>query len=1099
MMISAFNVISFQVPKASAQYELNVFMQPGVADPYNPGFSLTLGTLRTNPDYIVATQNAFSILADSVGDLQFTFTVNTAVGYIRIWVPPEFTFTNTNNARFSVWTDITNDYGYISVSTRPTLDSIAPNWTRITIGRHDASYPGYWAAASAMYTTSVIQPGTYHVRLLGLKAPSILGLYHFKIATDVAEMLVDNWPIIIVKGELNPAFVTGLVESSIHLSGLSGKVAVEGTTPDGRSIIAQAYFAPADEEGTATGLYRYWIFGLPAGSYTMTATASGHKSDTTERFTVNAAQSLHRTNNFWLYTGPAVSVHVFSKHGRGTIPWSCLWQPPFGNNDPSLVPTTAADCATANDYAGLRDILVELYDNAGNKVGFWGSDVNGAWGDQRSMAGTILPTDPTATDYMMNLLDQRGLPSVNWDGHVPQYGADFVAGFTPGTDYNVKTFVTGYVMTDTDAFQRTFTVNDAGTLVEMDLRRSNWFAVTAHELDNIYPMTLAFSAVPTGTDPAPGAEAGLAAIQIPPAPGEFTVVLEGWNGGWPAADPTNDYGINPGTYDIKMYAADQGTPMTGAIGRGMYYIRSDEPFTGSIALCNSPSGLSFRVRPVTLTLALRSIDSEIPSHERPWTFPGAEIWVDFLDSSGNVVASIDPTEVGALYGLVQDDGFITSPWDVDMVHPAGEHSQLLVKWAGINPVPEDVVNVGYYPTRLLPGEYNFQVHTFGYTMRRVFPVWVPDGGNGDIKADLIQGGMFRVGVDFKKQNEYVDFNGFVRVEVYDKDNKLVGANIYGQAQPNYCDTITSTCTTAGAYPDYNAAMDATMVPGPAEGSNIDPDGQRGYLSSQWYGTPGTTWANWPQTDPSDANRLNYLAGFSTAFDVYGFHWYYGGPSSRNDGLWANGWETTDGTHQMDSGLPGSRDGPAGLGVTGGGLYTVKVFAFDPYGPDGVFGTEDDWQSYYADPVTSLELPWGGSQALFVTMNQMGRLSGTATWLDMYQDMTGIPWATVSSGDSFASTTSAIIDEFGLGFTEPSYFLWLPAGTHDVSISIASAPQIFAPASSTTVISDGWSGTYDQTLVPTGVPVPEFPASMLLVMLSALGASVYLLRRKRTVN
>jgi hypothetical protein len=198
-------------------------------------------------------------------------------------------------------------------------------------------------------------------------------------------------------------------------------------------------------------------------------------------------------------------------------------------------------------------------------------------------------------------------------------------------------------------------------------------------------------------------------------------------------------------------------------------------------------------------------------------------------------------------------------------------------------------------------------------------------------------------------------------------------------------------------------------------------------------------------------------------------------------------------------LPGSRDGPAGLGVTGGGLYTVKVFAFDPYGPDGVFGTEDDWQSYYADPVTSLELPWGGSQALFVTMNQMGRLSGTATWLDMYQDMTGIPWATVSSGDSFASTTSAIIDEFGLGFTEPSYFLWLPAGTHDVSISIASAPQIFAPASSTTVISDGWSGTYDQTLVPTGVPVPEFPASMLLVMLSALGASVYLLRRKRTVN
>jgi len=616
MMISAFNVISFQVPKASAQYELNVFMQPGVADPYNPGFSLTLGTLRTHPDYIVATQNAFSVLADSVGDLQFTFTVNTAVGYIKIWVPPEFTFTNTNNARFSVWTDITNDYGYIKTYTLSSLDSIAPNWTYVRIGRHTATWTSGWAPGSAMYTDLVIQPGTYHVRLLGLKAPSLLGLYHFKIATDVAEMLVDNWPIIIVKGELNPAFVTGLVESSIHLSGLSGKVAVEGSTPDGRSITAQAYFAPADEEGA--GLYRYWVFGLPAGSYTMTATASGHKSDTTERFTVNAAQSLHRTNNFWLYTGPDVRVHVFSKHGRGTIPWSCLWQPPFGNNDPSLVPTTADDCATANGYPGLRDIMVELYDNAGNLVGFWGSNVNGAWADPRDMAGTILPTDPTATDYMMALLDQRALPSINWDGHVPQYGADFVAGFTPGTNYNVKTFVTGYVMTDTDAFQRTFTVNDAGALVEMDLRRSNWFAVTAHELDNIYPMTLAFTAVPTGTNPDPGAEAGVAATQIPPSPGEFTVILEGENGQW-VNNIVNDYGLEPGTYDIKMYAADQGTPLTGAVGKGMYYIRSGEPFTGSIALCNSPSGLSFRVRPVTLTLALRSIDSEIPSRSEEHT------------------------------------------------------------------------------------------------------------------------------------------------------------------------------------------------------------------------------------------------------------------------------------------------------------------------------------------------------------------------------------------------------------------------------------------------------------------------------------------------
>ena len=495
---------------------------------------------------------------------------------------------------------------------------------------------------------------------------------------------------------------------------------------------------------------------------------------------------------------------------------------------------------------------------------------------------------------------------------------------------------------------------------------------------------------------------------------------------------------------------------------------------------------------------LRSVDSESPSHERPWLFPGAEIWVNFLASDGTVAATLDPTDYGLTYWLVQDDGLIGSQWDVDTVHPIGEHSRLAVKWMGVNPTPIDVLEGNAYPTSLPPAEYNFQVNTYGYIMRRNFPVWVPEGGNGDIQVDLIQGGMVRVAVDFKKEAVSVPFNGFVRVEVYNNNLELVGANIYGQAQPNYCSTPSApvTCSYAGNYFDYSGANDFMLVAGPAEGSNADPDGQRGYDSSQWWGVPALTWATWPQMDPSDANRLNYDTSASAYFDVYGFYWYFGSKSSRNDGLWANGWETTDGAHLNDHGILGSRDTPQ---FNGGGLYTIKVFAFDPYGPDGVFGTADDWQSYYVAPVENVELPWGGGTKISVTMNQMGRLSGTATWLNMYGDMANIPWATVSSGDSFVSTTSPIIPEFELGFTDPAYFMWLPAGTHDVSVSIATAPQIFAPASSTTVISDGWNGTYDQTLLPTGVPVPEFPASMLLVMLSALGASVYLLRRRRTVN
>jgi hypothetical protein len=810
-------------------------------------------------------------------------------------------------------------------------------------------------------------------------------------------------------------------------------------------------------------------------------------------------------------------VHVFSKHGRGTIPWCSLWQPPFGTNDPTV----------CSDAKHPRDINMILFAQDGSQLGLWGSDYYKVF--YGAPIESKPPTDPTATDYSMPLTDTRGLPSIKWMA-VPSDHADYVTGLASGTNYNVKTFVTGYVMTDDDAYQRTFTASGSNMAVEMDLRRSNWFAITAHEFAILYPTTLALAAVPTGTafPVTKGTESGLAALWVTPAMvananHDVTIILEGWAEGNVGAHTVGgtstifDYGLAPGSYDIHLMAADEGSysgppGLVTAPGSGIYYIRSGEPFTASVALCNSPSTLSFRVRSIQLTISLRSVDTEVPAHTRPWTFPGAEIWVNFLDSTGKTVASIDPTEYSWVYGLVQDNGQVGSPYDVD-TSPLGEHSLLSMTWTGLNPDPHDVVQGNSpYPTSLAPGEYNFQVYTFGYTMPtsavtgtafHFYPVYVPDGGRGNIQADLVQGGMVRVNLDFKDQAEKVPFNGFVRVELYDSSNKLVGANIYGMAQPNHCDTPTSTCSYVGNYPDYAPANDFKGVKGPAEGSNTGPDeGQRGFLSSVWYGKPSGTWAAWPAMNPSDADRLHYDTTASATFDVYGFHWYYGNPSSRNDGNWANGWETTDGTFQSDYGILGSRDTQQ---FKGGGLYTVKVWAFDPYGQDGLMGTADDWQSFYVGSaptfaaVTSLEIPWGGGATVGITLNQMGRLSGTPTWLDMYGDMRLVPWVTATAESTFASGVGGIPAWWGIGYSEPGYFMWLPAGTHDVSMAIASAPQVFAPASTTVVVSDGWSGAYDPTLLPTGVPVPEFPASALLVLLSALGASVYLLRRRKTSN
>jgi hypothetical protein len=1033
MTLSIFSVMSRTVPVAKAQGDVDVYLKPGAPDPYKPGFSHTLGTLRDNPDEVVASYLDYAILTDSVGDLQFDLTVNVLMGYIDIFYPCEFTFTRgttDEDAVFSVWTDITNDYGFIAVS----VDDC-----QVTIGSH-ADLDG----------TLVIEPNLYHVRLLAMKAPAAFGAYYFEIDVDGTAIPQEDWPIIVVKGELNPAYITGIVEADSGLTDL--KVEAKGTTPEGRSVEGLFYFAEDSIFDDGTGDYTYWLFGAPAGTYEVTASAidDGYAPDTSDRFSVNAGQS-HHTPDLSLSLGPLVAITVWSKHGRGTLPWGCLWQPPYGTNDPTTPPDMCGDA--------VRDMHIYIYDEAGEEV--------------TSVLDEKL--DPEAVSFSTTL-----------------------TALESGKTYTLAAYVTGYVMVDEDAWQRTFTVAGDEMSIGMDLRRSNWFEITAHTITPNNDMTLVYTAVQDGE------EKGMAVYRVPAGTDAPTIILEGWNARTSLdAAEDKDYGLAPGTYEIKLYAAD-GTPpdpvAAGAVeGVGWYYINAGEPTMASIALCNSPSALSFEVSSITLTLKLRSVDWESPSHPRPWTFPGAEIWVDFVDeSTGEVADSLDPT----VWGLVQDDGNIGSPYydfppTSACALPDGSSACLQITWTG-----NDVVDVadaldGTLPTNIAPGEYNFAVNTFAYLSRRVFPVWVPDGGNGDIQADLIQGGEIAVGVSFTKEDQDVDFNGFVRVEVYDSDGNLKGANIYGQAVASWDTTVDGT----GSYSHYVPDQDWKLIPCAAEGSNIDDadgdecgDGQRGFTSSGFYNAPMLTWANWPNTNPSYANRLALPGGETALFDVFGFYWYYGGPSSRNEGLWANGWETTDGAHQNDHGLAGSRDiSPNFLGA---GTYTVKVYAFDPLGADGVFGTADDWASYYADAVENIDLPWGAGQLVSVSLAEMGRLSGSIRWTDMYGDRRAMPWAMLTASSPEVVTYTLTPEEADYQYTEPAYFMWLPAGTHDVAVSVAGAPQVFEALSFTVAMSDGFRGTGDQRLDPTGVPVPEFSAGTALALLSALSASIYLLRRRR---
>jgi len=1271
---------------------LCVFLHPGVADSYKSGWSHTLDTLYGTqyglgasavlpkspvntaifpgkPLTNVQTRQVFdkyldyAILAsgsDSIGDFQIDVNVGTELRAIILYVPPEFTFKSSTMSE-SIWTDITNDYQYITPSVRNAYDPYAPGWTRIRIG-YDNGPDDFFH----------IQPGIYHIRLFNLRAPDVAGLYFFKIrvlTTDLKTLDIGpgNYPFVIVKNELNPAYVEVTVRTQGYTAPpyVSGIVEAAGTTPEGRAVNAVAYWGPINYDGTTTApdctvygcsaTYRTYLFGLAAGTYTLKAQASGFDPTTTDRITLDAGQSY--TKYIIIYNSPTVSVLVWSKHGTGAIPWHNLWQLPMGTNNPT---------APIDDTGPARDILLNLYDTSNALISWWGSDTFAERGIQlnavtvgsNQLAGwhDDGATIPSHTNYKANLVDNydpvyvflhaegaRGYPSTHWDGHVPWTTADYIMGM-PNGDYSIEAYVTGYVMDSGDAYQRSFTLGGSSYVLQFDLRRSNWIESVVH-LDFAYLSTTT-TVVLTAEDPA-GQEAGAASFFASPAnatDGQLDgldvthsvykggIIIEGWNLVFPALyaiakDYQKDYGLSPvasthtagavalggNPYSVKIYAADMGIPWANVTGTGWFNL-IDTP-QASVFLCNTPVSLSFGILRAKAWISLRSTDFEVPAHSRPWTFPGSEITVNFLDASGNVVDTLSPF----YYGLIQDaginatmppvtgtggwgwtipgvdyalaskwqHGWGASPFDVDNVNLPGQHEHIGVYYTGTDKTtPNDILTAeggtpeyalfkAYRPTSLPPGEYTFQAYTHGYIMRRNFPVQIPFTGMADIEADLIQGTQIRVYLKFLHEGVPTVFNGFVRVEVFNSAGTLVGASIYGQAEPNVYDKISG----GGAYLNYVDEYDfsvgskygnitsASQAAGFGNSTTTEDNrlgletyqsstyllsnsaAQRAWLSSFFYDIPqhvygsvtlsqiwgsatpctayvgthkeyylapapfGSCNSGWSEMNPSDANRQEVPMNGWTAFDVYGFYYYFGNPART----WAGGFPTTTGIDnaQYDYGLPGSVD-IGGWSGSGAGLYTVKVWAFDSRGPDNTYEPpaalpSDDWHMYsMSAELKDIQAPWGGAVEYWMTMDDMAKLSGTVRWFDMYGDLRGLPWARIQASDPAQTSPAEGFPAYSTGFaagdSSGSYLMWLPTGSHDISVDTTEAPQAWtsgAPTQNmqyTVVVQPGWVGGSETNISASGTPVPEVPAYVVPVtMIAALAASVWLLRKKETLN
>jgi len=381
----------------------------GCAVQMSPGaYAHTLGT----PASIVKLDYPKgAIVQNSTGDISLNIILCSEVSSIAIYLPPEFTFLQSDTT--SVWTSITNDYNLISMDRLGSNDPIGPSW---------------WSVRITSYTA----PGSYTVRLFNVRAPEVCGRYFVKVFIDGRSIGAGNFPTIVVKGGLYPAYISGRVLNADNGRygepvDVSGKVLAEGETALGEAIQAQAYF-----NASANGAYI--IYGLAAGTYNLTASAAGFVPETLNRtVSVDAGQSLEGVD-IYLEPSATISGSICSKCGVGAVPWGS---------------------------AASHRISMEILDSNLQSIGF--------------LATNATNVDPSQPYYPFSF---NG--AIDLDGHVPQDYADYVSGLAVG-DYYLKAYVNGYLQRDVVAVH----VYDYSRIISVpfDLWRSSQFKVTVHFVD----------------------------------------------------------------------------------------------------------------------------------------------------------------------------------------------------------------------------------------------------------------------------------------------------------------------------------------------------------------------------------------------------------------------------------------------------------------------------------------------------------------------------------------------------------------------------------------------------------------------------------------
>jgi len=454
----------------------------------------------------------------------------------------------------NIVTTITNDYGSIFVTKADMNDPFGPGWWIINI---EAPRTGI----SFNFIKNF--DNWYYVRINNLKAPFVAGRYFFKMFLNdsypihngtspsliAGTMPMENWPVLLVKGEVDPAIISGtlrygdlnstLYGQPINLPGVVTAIGIANdpytNQPTGRPVEAQGYF-----NATATGHYE--IEGVAPGTYDLYASAAGlPEQKIAQGVHVLRGQSLRFDGH--LDVGFQLRGTVFSKQGFGEVQWPAQRPisviiydsksydvPSIETESPiNLTDSPYTSYVNGNTFFSSTGFSGLIPGVTPKKVAFpWEGPVsyysytNPTVRDPFGLFNGVGPSQVWWVDPRGNLDPNTGLGSTNseftfqfgsegaygvptkFSGMVPQVFATWTDSLSPGT-YYIRIFLNGYVQTTLDGtsfVDYSFTAPQIGpynTFVPIDLIQTCSLNITVHFHNN--PNTLEEAPV-GGPDPA---------------------------------------------------------------------------------------------------------------------------------------------------------------------------------------------------------------------------------------------------------------------------------------------------------------------------------------------------------------------------------------------------------------------------------------------------------------------------------------------------------------------------------------------------------------------------------------------------------------------